>query len=187
MTFELRDYQKEAIDGLYNYWAGKAGDNPLIVAPTGSGKTAIIAQLIKDAMGFQGTRVLVVTHVKEQQVSKNIDHDTTSQATKSLRTEVRENQGMMQQASAHSLAPTAHSNPIAGALDFKKVHEIRARIARVGWAMGELRSRQHARRSSPPPPFAHTRTQEHTHSHTRTHTHTHSLKQCNVLTGSRLS
>ena len=65
MTFELRDYQKDAIDGLYNYWAGKAGDNPLIVAPTGSGKTAIIAQLIKDAMGFQGTRVLVVTHVKE--------------------------------------------------------------------------------------------------------------------------
>jgi len=65
MTFELRDYQKEAVDGLYNYWAGKAGDNPLIVAPTGSGKTAIIAQIIKDAMGFPGTRVLVVTHVKE--------------------------------------------------------------------------------------------------------------------------
>jgi Lhr-like helicase len=52
MTFELRDYQREAVDGLYNYWAGKAGENPLIVAPTGSGKTAIIAQLIKDAMGF---------------------------------------------------------------------------------------------------------------------------------------
>jgi DNA repair protein RadD len=65
MTFELRDYQREAVDGLYNYWAGKAGDNPLIVAPTGSGKTAIIAQLIKDAMSFPGTRVLVVTHVKE--------------------------------------------------------------------------------------------------------------------------
>ena len=65
MAFELRDYQKEAVDGLYNYWAGKAGDNPLIVAPTGSGKTAIIAQIIKDAMGFPGTRVLVVTHVKE--------------------------------------------------------------------------------------------------------------------------
>jgi len=65
MTFKLRDYQKEAVDGLYNYWAGKAGDNPLIVAPTGSGKTAIIAQIIKDAMSFPGTRVLVVTHVKE--------------------------------------------------------------------------------------------------------------------------
>jgi len=65
MTFELRDYQKEAVDGLYNYWAGKAGDNPLIVAPTGSHKTAIIAQLIKDAMSYPDTRVLVVTHVKE--------------------------------------------------------------------------------------------------------------------------
>jgi DNA repair protein RadD len=57
MTFELRDYQREAVDGLYNYWAGKAGENPLIVAPTGSGKTAIIAQIVKDAMGFTGTRV----------------------------------------------------------------------------------------------------------------------------------
>ena len=29
MAFELRDYQREAVDGLYNYWASKAGDNPL--------------------------------------------------------------------------------------------------------------------------------------------------------------
>jgi DNA repair protein RadD len=65
MTFELRDYQREAVDGLYNYWASKAGDNPLIVAPTGSGKTAIIAQIVKDAMSFAGTRVMIVTHVKE--------------------------------------------------------------------------------------------------------------------------
>jgi len=65
MTFELRDYQKEAVDGLYNYWASKSGHNPLIVAPTGSGKTAIIAQIVKDAMSFAGTRVMIVTHVKE--------------------------------------------------------------------------------------------------------------------------
>ena len=65
MTFELRDYQREAVDGLYNYWAGKSGDNPLIVAPTGSGKTAIIAQIVRDAMSFSGTRVMIVTHVKE--------------------------------------------------------------------------------------------------------------------------
>ena len=65
MTFELRDYQRDAVDGLYNYWASKAGDNPLIVAPTGSGKTAIIAQIVKDAMSFAGTRVMIVTHVKE--------------------------------------------------------------------------------------------------------------------------
>ena len=65
MTFTLRPYQQQAIDGLYDYWACKRGDNPLIVAPTGSGKTAIIAQLVKDAMDFPGTRVLVLTHVKE--------------------------------------------------------------------------------------------------------------------------
>jgi len=65
MTFELRDYQKDAIDGLYNYWAQKKGENPLIVAPTGSGKTAIIAKMIQDAMSFPNTRVLVLAHVKE--------------------------------------------------------------------------------------------------------------------------
>lgn len=62
---DLRPYQRAAIDGLYDYWASKKGDNPLIVAPTGSGKSLIIAHLVKDAMSFPGTRVLMLTHVKE--------------------------------------------------------------------------------------------------------------------------
>ena len=62
---DLRPYQRAAIDGLYDYWANKKGDNPLIVAPTGSGKSLIIAHLVKDAMSFPGTRVLMLTHVKE--------------------------------------------------------------------------------------------------------------------------
>lgn len=65
MTFQLRDYQTSAVDGLYQYWADGRGENPLIVAPTGAGKTAIIAQIVKDAMSFPGTRVLVLSHVKE--------------------------------------------------------------------------------------------------------------------------
>lgn len=65
MTFQLRDYQREAIDALYNYWSTKRGDFPIIVAPTGAGKTALISQIIKDAMSFTDTRVLVLTHVKE--------------------------------------------------------------------------------------------------------------------------
>ena len=65
MTFKLRDYQRAAVDATYQYWADQRGDNPLIVAPTGAGKTAIIAQLVKDAMSFPGTRVLMLTHVKE--------------------------------------------------------------------------------------------------------------------------
>jgi DNA repair protein RadD len=64
-VLELRPYQRAAIDGLYNYWADKRGDNPIIVAPTGSGKSLIIAHLIKDAMSYPGTRVLILTHVKE--------------------------------------------------------------------------------------------------------------------------
>jgi len=62
---KLRPYQRAAIDGLYNYWSDKKGDNPVVVAPTGSGKSLIIAHLIKDAMSYPGTRVLILTHVKE--------------------------------------------------------------------------------------------------------------------------
>ena len=65
MKLQLRDYQQAAIDGLYDYWAKGKGENPLIVAPTGAGKSLIIAKLIEDAMSFSGTRVMVLTHVKE--------------------------------------------------------------------------------------------------------------------------
>lgn len=65
MKLELRHYQTAAIDGLYQYWAGKRGDNPIIVAPTGAGKSLIIAKLIEDALSFPGTRILMLTHVAE--------------------------------------------------------------------------------------------------------------------------
>jgi DNA repair protein RadD len=69
---ELRPYQSAAIDGLYRYWSDAKGDNPIIVAPTGSGKSLIIAHLIKDAMSYPGTRVLMLTHVKEL-IQQNAD------------------------------------------------------------------------------------------------------------------
>ena len=65
VKLELRDYQRAAIDGLYDYWITGRGDNPIIVAPTGAGKSLIIAKLIEDAMEHTGTRVLMVTHVAE--------------------------------------------------------------------------------------------------------------------------
>lgn len=65
MKLALRDYQQAAIDGLYGYWADARGENPVIVAPTGAGKSLIIAKLIEDAMSFPGTRVLILAHVKE--------------------------------------------------------------------------------------------------------------------------
>lgn len=65
MTLQLRDYQSDAIDGLYDYWAAKRGDNPLLIAPTGAGKSLLIAKIIEDALAFPETRILMLTHVAE--------------------------------------------------------------------------------------------------------------------------
>lgn len=61
---QLRDYQRAAIDSLYEYWRHEKG-NPLIVAPTGSGKSIMIAQFIREAMEYPDTRILVLSHRKE--------------------------------------------------------------------------------------------------------------------------
>lgn len=60
----LRPYQEAAIQALYAYWINGRGEHPLIVAPTGAGKTAILARIVTDAMAAQ-SRVLILTHVKE--------------------------------------------------------------------------------------------------------------------------
>ena len=65
MTMELRQYQRAAIDSLYAYFSGSTG-NPLIVMPTGTGKSVVIAGFLREAIeGWSDTRVLVLTHVKE--------------------------------------------------------------------------------------------------------------------------
>ncbi len=62
---ELRDYQKDAIASIYGYFDRSEG-NPLVVLPTGSGKSLVLGGFVKDALEqFPGTRVLVMTHRKE--------------------------------------------------------------------------------------------------------------------------
>ena len=62
---DLRWYQREAIDAVHAYFA-RAKGNPLVVAPTGSGKSVILATFLREALeAFPSTRVLVVSHVKE--------------------------------------------------------------------------------------------------------------------------
>lgn len=62
---ELRTYQSAAIDALYTYFSGSTG-NPLVVMPTGTGKSVVIAGFIREAVtAYRGTRILVLTHVKE--------------------------------------------------------------------------------------------------------------------------
>jgi len=62
---KLRQYQTDAIESIYSWFS--AGKNaPLIVTPTGSGKSVILADFIRRACTeHPDTRILVVTHVKE--------------------------------------------------------------------------------------------------------------------------
>lgn len=61
--FKLRDYQKEAVENFFN-WLEQNEGNPLLVLPTGAGKSIIIAEIIYRLAQFN-PRILVVTHVKE--------------------------------------------------------------------------------------------------------------------------
>ena len=63
MAFNLRWYQEDGINALLNY---DYNSNPLLVFPTGTGKSIIIAEFCKRAMqAFPQTRILMLTHVKE--------------------------------------------------------------------------------------------------------------------------
>lgn len=60
-----RPYQIEAVQSVYEYWATQDGA-PVVVAPTGSGKSVIIAHLISDALNnYPNTRILVLADQKE--------------------------------------------------------------------------------------------------------------------------
>jgi superfamily II DNA or RNA helicase len=60
MTDPLRPYHQRALDALRAVWQR----NPVLVAPTGSGKTTIAAHLVAGAVG-RGRRVLFLAHRKE--------------------------------------------------------------------------------------------------------------------------
>lgn len=62
---ELRPYQRAAIDSLYDYFSGSVG-NPLVVMPTGTGKSVVIGGFVREAISaWADTRIVVLTHVKE--------------------------------------------------------------------------------------------------------------------------
>lgn len=65
MPLELRDYQRDAINALYNYF-GREDGNPLVVIPTGGGKSLVLSYFIMDALkSYPDTRIIVLTHVRE--------------------------------------------------------------------------------------------------------------------------
>ena len=61
----LRDYQRDAVTALWRYFE-EADDCPLIVQPTGSGKSVVIAGFVASVLEqFPDQRFLVLTHVRE--------------------------------------------------------------------------------------------------------------------------
>lgn len=64
-TPTLRPYQDEAVQSVFDYFTTKSG-NPLIVLPTGSGKSLTMAAFIRRAIEkYPTTRVILLTHVRE--------------------------------------------------------------------------------------------------------------------------
>ena len=64
--FELRPYQKPITEKVFDYMRKHKGKHPLIALPTGSGKTIVMADIIKTAIeNWPDTKVLVLSHVKE--------------------------------------------------------------------------------------------------------------------------
>ena len=68
----LRPYQQEAIDSTLRYFEENDG-NPLIVLPTGTGKSVVIAEFCKRVLAqWPDTKILVITHVREL-IKQNYD------------------------------------------------------------------------------------------------------------------
>jgi DNA repair protein RadD len=65
MTLQLRPYQQESIDTLFDYWTAGKG-NGLLVLPTGAGKSLVLAELSRRLLkDYPALRIGIVTHVRE--------------------------------------------------------------------------------------------------------------------------
>lgn len=61
---EARWYQTDAKNSVFRYFSAKVG-NPIIAMPTGTGKSFVIADLLKAVFQYPNQRVMMLTHVKE--------------------------------------------------------------------------------------------------------------------------
>lgn len=66
MTLQLRPYQLEALQAIWNYFQSGAKGNPVIAHPTGTGKSILPAFFIKEVMKiWPNQRFILLTHVSE--------------------------------------------------------------------------------------------------------------------------
>lgn len=63
---KLRDYQQYAVNSVYSYFSAGGKGNPIVVLPTGAGKSLVIAELMRSALELDGDqRFIMASHVKE--------------------------------------------------------------------------------------------------------------------------
>lgn len=62
---QIRYYQQEAIDSIYQYFKVKTG-NPVLALPTGTGKSVVVAEFIRSAVEkYPNQKIILATHVRE--------------------------------------------------------------------------------------------------------------------------
>jgi DNA repair protein RadD len=70
--YSLRYYQENAVNSIFHYFKEKSG-NPLLVMPTGTGKSIVIAEFLRRVFSaWPNQRILKLTHVKEL-IQQNYD------------------------------------------------------------------------------------------------------------------
>ena len=66
MQIQPRDYQREAVNSVFNYFQTHETGNPVIAMPTGTGKSIVIADFLDQVFTYyQNQKILILTHVKE--------------------------------------------------------------------------------------------------------------------------
>lgn len=63
---QLRGYQQDTVNAIYNWFGEHDDGNVCVVLPTGSGKSVILAEICRDAVQtWTDQRILILSHVKE--------------------------------------------------------------------------------------------------------------------------
>lgn len=64
--YELRWYQTEAVNSLFEFFAHNKTGNPVVAMPTGTGKSLVIGEFVRTVMtNWPTQRIIMLTHVKE--------------------------------------------------------------------------------------------------------------------------